>query len=708
MAVGDTGSKMVGNTEFYGGLSTDKKIGIENSYADGECLDVRKSPSQMTVLPQSREIDDNNVITGLITAMTQTKDGTIWAFDEGGKLYSISSQNVVTAINNTPHSSGHGLAYFPTHDALWFTDGGHTLFSYGKIINPRNAARVVTTFETVKDDSEYIVNSITKNYAGNYISNPDVPRNANDTITPTFYDYTCPQTVSETEADKALFLPGISPVAQIGIFIKTKGSGTLKVVIHDTNDNVVAESAEKAAADIVANTYNYFEVRPDIASAISSENQTTVVPWAGDLIEGGGEYHIHVVASSTGYVLQTVTTGSLWYGMRFNSHGNTLCETYNKKHPIATYKSVYIGNGQYVAELQGQALYNYIDDTMYLPHRLRLDDGFEVCSIATSDEYIVIGAEKYSKDATRGFQAGKIYFWDGESDGPNFSIECNMGSPRCIYNYANITYAIINGALYAYTGGKELIKVRTMKGTDTEYSGANTVTDVYPNMITTRREIMLVGFPSITTATTTRHGIYGWGSIDKNYPNCFTYNYRIPGATTQYNDDDHKLRLGCVYNFGDSLYYGYEVTTYDQQGNPIVDPALATVDNQSGSSESFYWESLCYDAGSPILEKSGLRIGIYFDKLPEGVTITPIFRIDEGDVFPVSSGEYETVELNGETWCKGPHTAVAGDKSVRCEVNQRIHEFQYGFIGTTTNQMTTPIIKQVAAEIRVNNEERKI
>ena len=238
-----------------------------------------------------------------------------------------------------------------------------------------------------------------------------------------------------------------------------------------------------------------------------------------------------------------------------------------------------------------------------------------------------------------------------------------------------------------------------MKGTDNEFTGENTTTDVYPNMIATRREIMLVGFPSTTTSHKTRFGIYGWGSIDKNYPNSFTHNYTIPGAEKQYNTDNQTLRLGCVYNFGDSLFYGYEIN-----GNP----ALAVVDNESGSAQSFHWVSLCYDAGSPILEKSGLRIGIYFDKLPEGVTITPIFRIDEGDVFPVSSGEYETVEINGELYCKGKHTAVAGDRSVRCEVNQRIHEFQYGFIGTTENHMTTPVIKQVTAEVRINNEERKI
>lgn len=353
------------------------------------------------------------------------------------------------------------------------------------------------------------------------------------------------------------------------MYIKTKGSGTIRVVVHDKNDNVVAESNAIAAANITAGAYNWFAIAPAPSSPIAANNQAALVPWAGDLSEGGGEYHIHVVASSSGYILQTVTNASLYYGMRLKSRGYVLYETYNGKHPIAVYKSVYIGNGQYVAELQSSPR-NYIDDTMYLPHRLRLDDGFEVCSIATSDEYIVIGAEKYSKDSTRGFQEGKIYFWDGESDGPNYSIECNMGSPRCIYNYANITYAIVNGALYAYTGGKELIKVRTMKGTDTELSGHNTTTDVFPNMITTRREIMLLGFPSITTAKSIRYGIHGWGSIDKNYPNSFTYNYRIPEADGQYNTDNQTLRLGCVYNFGDSLFYGYEVTTDDGNGNVTI------------------------------------------------------------------------------------------------------------------------------------------
>lgn len=706
MAVGNTGSRLVGNTEFYGGLSTDTKIGIENSFADAECLDVRKSPSQMTVLPQSREIADAGVITGLITAMTQTKDGYIWALDEKGKLYSIDENNNVLSIDNTAQSSGHGLIYSMQHDALWFADSHHKLFSYGDIISPRSGSRSITQFEKMDDNSEYIDNSITVNYAGNYISNPDIPRNETSDITPVFYDFDCPTSITEDTTEKALFLPGLAPVAEIGVYIKTKGAGTIRVVIHDKNDNVVAESNAITAENITAGAYNWFAVAPAPSSPIAANNQASLVPWAGDLSEGGGEYHIHVISSETGYVLQTVTDGSLHYGMRLKSRGYVLYETYNGKHPIAVYKSVYIGNGQYVAELQSSPR-NYIDDTMYMPHRVRLDDGFEVCSIATSDEYIVIGAEKYSKDSTRGFQEGKIYFWDGESDGPNYSIECNMGSPRCLYNYANITYAIVNGALYAYTGGKELIKVRTMKGTDTELSGNNTTTDVFPNMITTRREIMLVGFPSITTAKSIRYGIHGWGSIDKNYPNSFTYNYRIPEANGQYNTDNQTLRLGCVYNFGDSLFYGYEVTTDDGNGNVTVNPGLATVDNESGAAESFYWQSLCFDAGSPILVKDMLKLGIYFNALPEGCTITPIFRIDDGNA-EMTMRDYEPVYIAGKKWYKGAKTATAGEKIATVNINGRFHELQYGFIGTTNNGSETPVIKQVTAEVRILNEEIKI
>lgn len=701
MAIGNNGSRLVGNTEFYGGLSTDNKIGIENSYADGECLDVRKSPSQMTVLPMSRTLPDGGVITGLMTAMTQSKDGNIWGIDESGKVYKIDENNAITAVSTTATSSGFSLENSDIDDGLWWADGGHKLFSYGRVLNPTGANRATTAFEFLEDHSEYIDYAIEIQQNQDqifYQSDPDIIRSAGTE------DVTVGTSVSEAEADKILYLPAVIPIAKIGIRFTAKGSGTVRLEIHDENNNIIASSSAKNASDVSTDGYTLFEVRPNPATSLSATNQFTCTPWAGDTIEGGDVLHIHIVASTSGYTVKSSVAGSLWLTADITSTGYVLHETFNKKHPMTMYDKLYIGNGRYVSTKESTPL-NYIDDTLFVQDALRLDDGFEVCSFGSSDEYLMIGAEKYSAGSSRGFQAGRIYFWDRQTEGPNFYIDCNMGSPKAIYNFGNIVYIIIAGALYAYTGGKELVKVRTLKGTDTEYSGRNSVTEVYPNMMTIRREVLMIGFPSHTTAYTIRHGIYAFGSVDKNYPNCFTYNYKIPGSSTgetldQHNSDNQEFKIGCVYNFNDTLFYSYSVktTTYPEPTEEVPNPdpvvttrvALAIVDNDSGTSTSYMWKSLQYDAGSPAFQKYACRVGIYFDPLPENTTIRPMYRIDDGD------------------WVLGPASAVAGDRYITCEINQRFHELQYGFVGTTANDLLTPVIKQVSVEIRVLNEEAKL
>jgi len=701
MAVGNDGSRLVGNTEFYGGLSTDNKIGIENSYADGECLDVRKSPSQMTVLPMARTLPDSGVITGLMTAMTQSKDGNIWGIDEKGKVYKIDEDNAITAVSTTAASSGFSLENSDIDDGLWWADGGHKLFSYGRVLNPTGAARATNSFEFLEDHSEHIDFAIHIQQDGDriiYQSDEDI-RRSNGTE-----NVTIKTSVSETDDDKILYLPAAIPIAKIGIYFTAKGTGTVRLEIHDENNNIVASSSAKNASDVSTSGYTSFDVRPNPANNLSPSNQFSCTPWAGDTLEAGAVLHIHIVASSAGFTVRSSVADSLWLTADITSTAYVLHETFNKKHPMVMYDKLYIGNGKYVATKESSPL-NYVDDTLLIQDALRLDDGFEVCSFGSSDEYLMIGAEKYSAGSTRGFQAGRIYFWDRQTEGPNFYIDCNMGSPKSIFNFGNIVYIIIAGALYAYTGGKELVKVRTLKGTDTEYSGRSSVTEVYPNMMTIRREILLIGFPSHTTAYTIRHGIYAFGSVDKNYPNCFTYNYKIPGATTsetleQYNSDEQEFRIGCVYNFNDALFYSYEVktTTTPEPTEEEPDPepitttrvALAIIDNDSGTSTSFLWKSLQYDAGSPAFEKLALRVGIYFDPLPEDTTVRPMYRIDDGE------------------WVLGPATATTGDRYITCEINQRFHELQYGLVGTSGNDLLTPVIKQVSAEIRVLNEEAKL
>jgi hypothetical protein len=62
--------------------------------------------------------------------------------------------------------------------------------------------------------------------------------------------------------------------------------------------------------------------------------------------------------------------------------------------------------------------------------------------------------------ATRNFQEGCLYFWDGQNATYNFKIQLPMGAPYSVYTFNNITYFICAGALYAWGGGQQVIKVR--------------------------------------------------------------------------------------------------------------------------------------------------------------------------------------------------------------------------------------------------------
>ena len=153
MSVGNTGSRLIGNTEFYGGLSTDVKIGIENSYADAECLDVRKSPSQMTVLPKAKSITASE--TNPIVAMTQDSYGVIYGIRGDGKLYTVANDNSALNVLNsaTPFDSGMGLEYYTTDDSLYFTSKDYRFGSYGQINSvPAGESTTRTTFTTMDDN----------------------------------------------------------------------------------------------------------------------------------------------------------------------------------------------------------------------------------------------------------------------------------------------------------------------------------------------------------------------------------------------------------------------------------------------------------------------------------------------------------------------------------------------------------------------------
>ena len=123
MAVGNSGDVIISQTSFYGGMGTDKKIGIKHSFGDSECMDARKNPSAMTVLPGTTKLADSD-LNGLINAMTQSPDGIRWGVSTNGNLYRIDENNDVTNVGAlpgwTPGTFG-DIAYWPLQDSLYIT-----------------------------------------------------------------------------------------------------------------------------------------------------------------------------------------------------------------------------------------------------------------------------------------------------------------------------------------------------------------------------------------------------------------------------------------------------------------------------------------------------------------------------------------------------------------------------------------------------------
>ena len=95
---------------------------------------------------------------------------------------------------------------------------------------------------------------------------------------------------------------------------------------------------------------------------------------------------------------------------------------------------------------------------------LRLDDGFEVCSFGSSDEYLMIGVKNTLLALLGAFRLVGIFTSGIGSLRVRTSILIAIWVVlRCIFNFGNIVvYIILLGLYMPYTGGKGLVKVRTL------------------------------------------------------------------------------------------------------------------------------------------------------------------------------------------------------------------------------------------------------
>lgn len=573
-------NKLFGIQEFYSGQSADLAIGPTASFSYSRALDHRRNPSQLSVLPGPRKIGAPN---DLILNIVQTQSGNRYGYGDQGFLYKIDTNNVFTYAEKLPDGSD-GMLYRQDSDAIYLATNTD-----------------VRRYYPMSGDPEIdVIYGVSKS----------IDTNAYRTGGTLTYDVP----VSIDEGQACYFQPDIEPFYSLKVNIVTPGSGNWTLTLHDGLNKVLATSTVNTPSGGMTEFVFSSQVR-----ALVKPNART--------------YHFHLTATSAGTVACS-TSGDI-NTADFELWAYRLVDT--EFHPIAEFQQfILFGNERYIAVWE-PLTENNPPNNEFQRHRLTVPPGYKCIGITPSKGFAYCAFERRSTDGSKDFQDGLIIKWDGSSKTYDDYVRVSGGSPESIFMFDNFPYFYVNGVLFAWPGGDTIVKVRTLADTNTNYRDVVDNTRCYPNMMTVRDNLLHLGFPSTTTNTSIEHGVYVWGSLDKDYPSSFNYGYVI---STQNNlNTAGTLQLGCVRNFGDEMYISWK--DGDNYGLDIVDSLC-------DPAPVFKFRSREFDAKLVRKQKLALRTAIDTEALPSGVTITPVYQIDGGaeqslSDFSMGAGDTETI-----------------------------------------------------------------
>jgi hypothetical protein len=577
-------NQILTNQKFYGGNASDDAVGTPASFGYSRAINHRKSPSQLSVLPGPRKISAA-VVKDLILNMVQVRDGTRYAYGKDGHVYKIDTSNAVTEIDTDPAVTG--TTPLPTgSDGLLYREDSDAVY-----------------LATQTDIRQYSPISGTPAFSTIGASKSIDPK-AYRTGGTTTYGVSTTMT-PETVQGRATFQPDIEPFYSIKVFIVDKGTGNWTLELHDGLDQVLA-TVTVPNANLTAGQLNEFKFPTQIRGLVKPNART---------------YHYHLKTSTGTGSVQTATAGDL-NTSDFELWAYRLVDPVNDLHPIAQFlQYTLIGNGNYLAVWEPLSPSNP-PNAEFNRHRLTFPSGFEVCGIAVTDEFVAIATEKRSTNASKDYQAGKIFIWDGFGTTYNQIVDVSGGSPESIQSHENYPYFYVNGTLCAWPGGKNIVKVRKIAETDLEYSGVVDQTRAYPNMMTIRDNLLHAAYPSVTNNVAIEYGVHTWGTLEKNYPATWgNLNYAI--STQRVLNDNPvttPLELGMVKNFGDEMYISW------RDG---ANYGLDIVDGFCMPAPIAKWRDRRFDAGATYKLKVAERTKISTKALPLGVTLTPVIKIDD-------------------------------------------------------------------------------
>jgi hypothetical protein len=667
---------------FEGGESIDFKNGVANSFFNSEALDFRSKASQMSVSPGAVALAGASaVLVDLPVEMLQDPTGVRWILGDQGNLYKLDVSNVLTKVATMSDGCGYGMVYNILSDFLYLT-GQQTVSTYG----PVQGTPVFKDQQFGKSASSAngvvnLFNPTTNNYDGtarNGIQNIAQTQGVTNVGAPTVTaaaTYVCGSTLSEAAVDRCVFAPDLEPFYSIAVNLASKGTGNLILVLHDGfNRNLATVTIPNAS--LTAGARNEF-VFP--APGIRS--------FTGAIQSGlSATYHFHVyssVASDSNMKLATIIANDM-STVDFLLFNYRLAKTNNGWHPAMIFTGngfqLLIGNGQYLTT------YNLTNDQnpsnfVWQRARFPIDAGYEICGLSQNNQYAVIAAEKRSSNANRNYQEGALYFWDGLNATYNFKIQLPMGAPYSVYTFNNITYFICAGAIFAWGGGQQVIKVRPIAYQNTDYLNAIDSTIVNPNMMATRFNLLMIGYPSTTTNINIKYGIYNWGSVELIYPNSFGYGYALSNQTYNYSAANN-LQMGMVKNFVDTMYISSRKTI-----SGTTTYYLDVINNNSTPAPYFVWDSLLYDGGVRYKQKEANRLKISFLPWPANATLTAYYQLERG------------AKISSDPATGTPYSPATGDTSIIIDINKRFYEGAWGFSGTCSNPASPPTITGITMEI---------
>lgn len=579
---------------WVGGQATDKKTGIANSFADSQSLDFRTSPSQMSVLPDTRRAD-NNVVTDLVQNEVMTPDGTIWAIGSSGNIYRVSSTGVWSLFGNIGSVGTFGLNYRQDQDAIYIPG----VDSVSQIVTVSTTPTLQIGFYA---DSQSTFDGTAD--AGFNVNSNQTGGGLTTQILTSF--------VEGTSTEERFFQTDINPIEKIGVNIVAKGSGNWTMVVHDGLGNLMG-TATKANATLTNSVINYFVFTTPIQINVPTSNT------AGGTTSNVQTYHWHLTSTvSDGTISSSATNDLSTADMVL--YANRLVRAKNGIHPQVTFQQFEcIGNGRYLSvwePLSDPAPSN----TEWERQGLTFPSGYEVNGETVFNEYLVIACQLTVTGANSA-QQGILFYWDGLSATYNYFTPIPEGYPESIHTYENAIYYQAGGNWYTITSvAATPQKIRRLPGTEDLFVESNTQTHINPYMGTVRYGIHLLGWPSTTTNQSIPYGVYTWGQADTTQPYSFGYSYLL-STGSEFLNNTNNLTIGMVKNFGNILHVSW--LDSGKYGVDIVDASSLPTPFAS-------WESLIEDSSIPTKQKQGLYVEAHWEDIQAGVSIVLKYSIDRG------------------------------------------------------------------------------